>query len=181
MYGPAYIEVVELKMADGNEHPSMLQFEPNEDITNPFVDLDDSQDLPGSDKEKYWYHFLIMAYQGPSDGDTDPDGEEPAYSAGTGVTISRFGVSIEYNKFSALFEEVIRDSYTGDDDVVINRLFPKLLNVTVAHECAHPPGGFSAESDHLELGIMKAVPTWDDDRFTAKTIRRLRQTTRWYP
>jgi hypothetical protein len=71
-FGPAYIEVVELKASDGNSN-RYIPFENNSNLKNPFVSLDDSQELGGADREKYWYHFLSAAYQPAEDHDGDPN------------------------------------------------------------------------------------------------------------
>jgi hypothetical protein len=134
--------------------------------------------MRGADGKKYWYHFVVMAYQYTSTwmplnwdgGDGDPLDEHPLLLGGTiGALLTPY--------ISAIFVENIRDTLTGQRD---NWNYLELLNAKidrlVAHEIGHAPG-VSNDEDHAEEGLMGEGGV--HGTFSLKSLNRFRSTPKW--
>ncbi len=169
-FTPAYIELEEIPHNSSNNSNSTVPFEINSSL-NVFTALNNHQDMSGEDREAYWYHFVVAAYQYTSSQDEDPNGEGTLLGGTTG--------NILLPKISAIFTEEIRDNYYNirNDSNYLSSINTKIDHVT-AHEIAHSPGN-GPDADHAEQGLMGDNASEDD--FKPATIERLRSTEKWQP
>ena len=177
-YAPAYIEIEEVPhSAEFNARPT-IPFQINTGRLNAFTSLNTAQDMGGADRNEYWYHFVVMAYQytgtsglGNSDGgDGDPNTENGIKGGTIGGLLNPY--------ISVIFLENIRDPFRGNRDQAnfFDILNDKIDHV-VPHEIGHTPGGKSNETEHAEGGLMgDGAP---DDAFSPKTLYRFRTTHQW--
>lgn len=168
-YAPAYIEIEEVPHnTQFNARPT-IPFELNAASLNAFTSLNDHEDMRGSDRDDYWYHFVAMSYQYVNTQDIDPN-DEAVLRGGTIGSLLAPGIS-------AIFVETIRDwrKNLRDDPEFLNILQTD-INRVVAHEIGHACGNGNDE-DHAEGGIMGASA--DDDKLAPQTIYRFRETSRW--
>jgi hypothetical protein len=172
-FGRAYVEVEEIQ----DNTTKTISFGLNRHAGNPFTDLVDSQDWSGTDRFGYWYHFLIAAYQPQRSADKDPDTEETAGVQLGATTEGHLG----FHRFSAVWTEVVREEFRGLAPEFAEKAQMDFMDIIVAHELGHPPGGQSGDADHTELGIMNAMPKPGDVDFTLKTLKRVRHSRQWYP
>ena len=177
-YAPAYIEIEEAPHTAGYNTRPTIPFQINAGQLNLFTSLNDHQDMRGKDRETYWYHFVVMAYQytpGPTPiintvgGDNDPNGE-------TGLDGGTIGDSVQ-PYISVIFLERLRDSFDGnrDDGDLLEKVNNRIDQVT-AHEIGHAPGNGNDE-DHAEGGLMGDGA--DGAEFMPATLYRFRSTSQW--
>lgn len=177
-YAPAYIEIEEAPHTAGYNTRPTIPFQINAGQLNLFTSLNDHQDMRGKDRETYWYHFVVMAYQytpGPTPiintvgGDNDPNGE-------SGLDGGTIGDSVQ-PYISVIFLERLRDSFDGsrDDGDLLEKVNNRIDQVT-AHEIGHAPGNGNDE-DHAEGGLMGDGA--DGAEFMPATLYRFRSTSQW--
>jgi hypothetical protein len=185
-FTPAYVDLEEI---DGtlNMHGT-IPFAINSDgAANPFTTTDDSQDNSGADKSTYWYHLLVMSYQGIPSSDGDPieiDGVPgEGWNCGeTGVRLPN-GTALLNTQFSTVFVEVCRDTFaTAKDDQDFESIVKTKVAEVTAHEIAHGPGPIYGPTAHLEGGLMAEGATGGGkQQFLPVTLKRIRGTPRWDP
>jgi hypothetical protein len=84
-----------------------------------------------------------------------------------------------YYEVSVIYLETIRDE-AASAGAGIGPVFTSTLYAAVAHELGHGPKGQPEESDHGERSLVGLGAHSISELFATGTIRRFRETSRWW-
>jgi len=168
-FKPAYID---LRDASQFNPRTLVPFRINSS-SFPLVDAfnvvveDDAKDL--QDQPDFWAHLVVSGYQPSRSDDRDPNSEIMIPSE----TIPPYELSI-------IYLETLRDELQTLLPAVRGQQFSSSLYAAVAHEIGHAPKDQPEPEDHDEGELMGLGVHTIGEKFASPTLRRFRETIRWW-